>query len=84
VKTEGCLADSGVIENYWVSGLCISRGIINNCKTRHIGNWSCSRLQVRGRRHSDGSIRADLNHWLWSRLQAREGATVSVGFLRTT
>jgi hypothetical protein len=36
-------------QNYWVSGLCPSSGIINNYNAQRFENWICFRLQVRGK-----------------------------------
>jgi hypothetical protein len=34
-------------QDYWVSGLCPSSGILNNRRTQRFGNWICFRPQVR-------------------------------------
>jgi hypothetical protein len=42
-------------QNHWVSGLGPSSIIINNQK--NFGNWKFFRVQVKGRKHSVGSLR---------------------------
>jgi hypothetical protein len=44
------LCNTAEIQNYWVSELYPSSGILNNKKTR-FGNWICFRRQVTAERH---------------------------------
>jgi hypothetical protein len=46
-----------LVQNYWVSGLCPSSGILNTRKYNLLENWICFHPQVRGRRHLLSSVR---------------------------
>jgi hypothetical protein len=52
-------------QNYWVSGLCPSSGMLNNVELQRFGNRVCFLLQVReGGTYSVGClVTANLNHW---------------------
>jgi hypothetical protein len=55
-----------IIQNYWVSGLCPSSGLLETSKTQRFGNWICFRPQVREEKTPAqlGPLeRANLNHW---------------------